>query len=129
LRLDSGFRRVFHPAAPDAVLLRFSHYNSYQSETQKAAVRALLTAPSGASLAVSMPTGSGKSLLFQVGPRAWRPAFGDHDDGAASAARPDRAPGRKAHQRHWHRFPDRRQSRILCAGRRLCAGAATASLF
>ena len=72
LRLELDLRRAFQPAAADAVLLRFSPYSSYQSETQKAALRALLTAPSGASLAVSMPTGSGKSLLFQVGPRAWR---------------------------------------------------------
>ena len=72
LRLDSELRRAFQPATADAVLLRFSGYDSYQSETQKAALRALLTAPLGASLAVSMPTGSGKSLLFQVGPRSWR---------------------------------------------------------
>jgi len=72
LRVDSELRRAFQPATADAVLLRFSAYDSYQSETQKAALRALLTAPSGASLAVSMPTGSGKSLLFQVGPRSWR---------------------------------------------------------
>jgi ATP-dependent DNA helicase RecQ len=72
VRLESDGRRAFRPAAADGVLLRNSSHRSYQSETQKAALRALLTAPSGASLAVSMPTGSGKSLLFQVGPRAWR---------------------------------------------------------
>jgi ATP-dependent DNA helicase RecQ len=59
LRLDSELRRAFEPAPADAVLLRFSDYDSYQSETQKAALRALLTAPSGASLAVSMPTIAG----------------------------------------------------------------------
>lgn len=72
LRLDADSRRAFRPADPDAALLRFSDHTAYQSETQKAALRAVLTAPPGASLAVSMPTGSGKSLLFQAGPRAWR---------------------------------------------------------
>jgi ATP-dependent DNA helicase RecQ len=33
---------------------------------QKAATRALLTQPPGSSMMVSMPTGSGKSLLFQI---------------------------------------------------------------
>lgn len=71
-RFDTQPRRAFRPGDPDAVLLRFSGHTVYQSETQKAAVRALTTAPPGASLAVSMPTGSGKSLLFQLGPRFWR---------------------------------------------------------
>lgn len=72
LRLEPGLRRAFRSAPPDGVLLRYSPHRSYQSETQKSALRALLTAPPGAALAVSMPTGSGKSLLFQVGPRFWR---------------------------------------------------------
>lgn len=71
-RFDERSRRAFRPADADAALLRFSEHLVYQSETQKAATRALLTAPSGAALAVSMPTGSGKSLLFQLGPLAWR---------------------------------------------------------
>ncbi len=80
LRFESTERRVFRGAPADAALLRFSAHTSYQSDTQKAALRALLTAPNGASLAVSMPTGSGKSLLFQAGPRAWR----DIDPGACA---------------------------------------------
>lgn len=72
LRFEAAERRAFRSAPADAALLRFSTHTSYQSDTQKAALRALLTAPPGASLAVSMPTGSGKSLLFQAGPRAWR---------------------------------------------------------
>ncbi|MGY3353680.1 antirestriction protein ArdC [Bradyrhizobium sp. GM0.4] len=56
-------------------------------------------------------------------------ASGDRNNSAASAARPDRAAGRKAHQGDSHRLPHRRQPRLLCADRRLCAGAATASLF
>lgn len=72
LRFEADGRRAFKPAQADAALLRFSAHQNYQSDTQKAALRALLTAPTGASLAVSMPTGSGKSLLFQAGVRAWR---------------------------------------------------------
>jgi ATP-dependent DNA helicase RecQ len=72
LRFEPAERRAFRSAPADAALLRFSSHVCYQSDTQKAALRALLTAPRGASLAVSMPTGSGKSLLFQAGPRAWR---------------------------------------------------------
>ncbi|PSO19510.1 MULTISPECIES: DEAD/DEAH box helicase [Bradyrhizobium] len=66
LELDTSNRRVFEPAVADAVLLRLTPHIRYQSEAQKAAVRALLTQPSGSGLLVSMPTGSGKSLLFQL---------------------------------------------------------------
>lgn len=72
LRFDPRSRRVFRSATPDAVLRRCSGHATYQSETQKSAVRALLTMPVGGALMVSMPTGSGKSLLFQLGPRFWR---------------------------------------------------------
>ncbi|HEX8223785.1 MAG TPA: DEAD/DEAH box helicase [Allosphingosinicella sp.] len=66
LRLDMSDRRLFEPAAGDGILLRLTGYPTYQSEAQKAAVRALLTQPPGSGLMVSMPTGSGKSLLFQI---------------------------------------------------------------
>jgi hypothetical protein len=91
LRLEPDLRRAFRPAPADAVLLRFSAHHRYQSETQKAALRALLTAPPGASLAVSMPTGSGKSptvsgwpkILTIRAPRRLRP--GDHAAGRTCA--------------------------------------------
>jgi ATP-dependent DNA helicase RecQ len=66
LRLDSRIRQVVDAAPPDGVLLRFTSHVEYRSEAQKAAVRALLTQPPGSGLMVSMPTGSGKSLLFQL---------------------------------------------------------------
>lgn len=69
---DPSNRRLFGAAAPDAVLLRLSGHTAYQSPTQKAAVRAVLTMPPSGALMVSMPTGSGKSLLFQLAPRYWR---------------------------------------------------------
>ena len=71
LPIDAKSRRLFQPAVADAVLRRLTTYADYQSQTQKAAVRALLTMPSGSALMVSMPTGSGKSLLFQIAPLWW----------------------------------------------------------
>jgi ATP-dependent DNA helicase RecQ len=66
LRLDPSPRQVFESASPDAVLLRLTEYPCYRTAAQKAAVRALLTQPAASGLMVSMPTGAGKSLLFQI---------------------------------------------------------------
>lgn len=70
--LDSTPRRPYRTSPPDAVLLRFSQHTDYRCETQKAALRAVATMPPGATLMVSMPTGTGKSLLFQTAPQLWR---------------------------------------------------------
>jgi ATP-dependent DNA helicase RecQ len=75
LRLDPSLRRPYQHRLPDAVLLRLTSYTRYQTPTQKAAVRALLTMPPGGALSVTMPTGSGKSLLFQLGVLAWREIY------------------------------------------------------
>lgn len=40
--------------------------NSYRSVGQRAAVRAALTTPPGATLVVALPTGEGKSMIFQL---------------------------------------------------------------
>jgi len=70
---DQADRRPQEPAIPDKVLLEFfPQYHNYQSPTQKAAVRALLSMPPGASMLVTIPTGGGKSLLFELGPLWWR---------------------------------------------------------
>ncbi len=67
IRLETSPRTLSTPATADAALRRFMPFARYRTPTQKSAVRALLTAPSGGSgLLVSMPTGSGKSLLFQL---------------------------------------------------------------
>nr|WP_281431723.1 DEAD/DEAH box helicase [Rhodomicrobium vannielii] len=66
LVLDSQSRQTFKAASPDAVLLRLTKHTHYRTAAQKSAVRALLTQPAGSGLMVSMPTGSGKSLLFQI---------------------------------------------------------------
>jgi ATP-dependent DNA helicase RecQ len=64
--LDAEPRQVFEPAAADGVLLKLTDHEHYRSAAQKSAARALLTQPAGSGLMVSMPTGSGKSLLFQI---------------------------------------------------------------
>jgi ATP-dependent DNA helicase RecQ len=66
LVLDARSRQIVDPAPADGVLVRFTSHREYRSEAQKAAVRGLLTQPAGSGLMVSMPTGSGKSLLFQL---------------------------------------------------------------
>src|SRR5438552_12252223 len=40
--------------------------SSYRSVGQRAAVRAALTTPPGATLVVALPTGEGKSMIFQL---------------------------------------------------------------
>lgn len=66
LALDTRSRQVVDDAAADGVLVCYTSHGHYRSEAQKSAVRALLTQPPGSGLMVSMPTGSGKSLLFQL---------------------------------------------------------------
>lgn len=66
LRLDPFARHAYSTASPDGVLLRLTGHTRYRTLAQKAATRALLTQPPGSGLMVSMPTGSGKSLLFQI---------------------------------------------------------------
>jgi superfamily II DNA/RNA helicase len=46
----------------DPFLDRFESYRSYRCIGQREAIRAVLTAPGGSTLAVNLPTGSGKSL-------------------------------------------------------------------
>ncbi len=48
--------------AGDPFLDRFESYRSYRCIGQREAIRAVLTAPGGSTLAVNLPTGSGKSL-------------------------------------------------------------------
>jgi ATP-dependent DNA helicase RecQ len=72
LPLDGPPRQTYPPTAADALLLRHSDYARYRAPTQKAAIRALATMPPGSSLLVSLPTGAGKSLLFQLAPRLSR---------------------------------------------------------
>ncbi|WP_170107134.1 DEAD/DEAH box helicase [Roseibium marinum] len=65
-RLDVNLRRTFSDHTPDATLLRHTAFGSYRAAAQKSSLRALLTMPSGGGLMVCMPTGSGKSMIFQL---------------------------------------------------------------
>lgn len=73
-RLDPGDRRGLQPGSADAVLRRLTRNRAYRSFAQKGAVRAMLTQPGGSGLMASMPTGAGKSLLFQLAALAGREA-------------------------------------------------------
>ncbi len=66
LHVQAADRRGWAEADADGVLRRLTSNVRYRSATQKAAVRGLVTQPSGSGLMVSMPTGAGKSLLFQI---------------------------------------------------------------
>lgn len=66
LNIDPRDRRGLRAGTPDAALLKFTKNEEYMSVAQKAAVRAMLTQPSGSGLLASMPTGAGKSLVFQM---------------------------------------------------------------
>lgn len=66
LNVDPVDRRALKVGSADALLRRYSSNLTYRSQAQKAAVRALATQPPGSSLMASLPTGAGKSLLFQI---------------------------------------------------------------
>jgi len=68
LALSKSSRRLVAPVYPDALLLRHTKHTTYQSHAQRDGVRALALQPPGSTLMVSLPTGSGKSLLFQLAP-------------------------------------------------------------
>lgn len=68
LKISTQTRRLTEPAIADTLLHRHTAYQSYQSPAQRDAVRALALQPPGSTLMVSLPTGSGKSLLFQLAP-------------------------------------------------------------
>lgn len=71
-RLDTASRKISSDAPPDAALIRHTGFTRYRMPAQKAGVRAVSTMPPGSGLMVSMPTGSGKSLLFQLEAIRWR---------------------------------------------------------
>jgi ATP-dependent DNA helicase RecQ len=75
MSLDDEPRRPFEPEIADGALRRLTPYDEYQTATQKSAAWALFTMPSRSTLSVTMPTGSGKSLLFQLGTLWWREAY------------------------------------------------------
>lgn len=66
LKFDLRPRRPIHPIVGDGILRRRSDFGNYLVPTQKAAVRNIVAAPPASSLLVTMPTGSGKSLLFEL---------------------------------------------------------------
>jgi ATP-dependent DNA helicase RecQ len=74
LRVDTRLRRNTRPEPASSFLRRLSPHARFASDGQKAALHALMTMPRGATLIAALPTGWGKSALFQVGVRRWREA-------------------------------------------------------
>lgn len=66
INVDSQSRRYLETGVGDGILRRLTGLHDYRSLSQKAAVRALFTAPAGSGLLISLPTGAGKSLMFQL---------------------------------------------------------------
>ena len=58
-------RRNYEPVSGDP-FLSLVNLDQYRSAGQREAIRAVLTAPEGATLAINLPTGAGKSLCAQL---------------------------------------------------------------
>ena len=72
LHIDPTNRRNARAEPASAFLRRLSPHCRFASDGQKAALHAVMTMPPGATLIAALPTGWGKSALFQVGARRWR---------------------------------------------------------
>lgn len=59
-------RRTLQTVPIDPVVRPFTGYERYSSIGQRAAVRAAFLMPAGTTLIVNLPTGAGKSLVFQL---------------------------------------------------------------
>lgn len=63
----AAVQRRFESAGPDPdPFLSRLNYRAYRSVGQRAAVRSALLTPAGQTLAIDLPTGEGKSLIFQA---------------------------------------------------------------
>ena len=67
-------RRSENPTVGDGLIYAMTGWHTYQSEAQKIAVQACLNMPSGSTLLVTLPTGSGKSLCMIL--PAWQESQG-----------------------------------------------------
>ncbi len=74
LPIDPGLRRNTHSESASSFLRRLSPHARFASDGQKAALHAVMTMPPGATVVAALPTGWGKSALFQVGVGRWREA-------------------------------------------------------
>lgn len=110
--LDLSRRRHRNHLPPDAVLLRHTSHPDYRSEGQKAAVRSLVTMPKGSSLMVCLPTGSGKSLLFQLSAARRR----ETNSGACVVVITPTVSLALDHERTLSRTPGLERSRALVGG-------------
>lgn len=76
-------RRSLNTTSGDPFLAELTRqqYKSYQSAGQRAAMHAALTTPPGATLLICLPTGEGKSLIFQA---IAQYGFGDGESSAVT---------------------------------------------
>ena len=70
--VDPRLRRDHAEVPPDVFFARLSAYQTFSSDGQRAALRAVVTMPPGRSLLTILPTGTGKSTVFHVATRFWR---------------------------------------------------------
>lgn len=64
-------RRQFRPVMADPSVIDYTGHQEYSSLGQREAVRAAFLMPGGSTLIVNLPTGAGKTLVFQLPALTW----------------------------------------------------------